>query len=179
MFRASAKMKNIPVFALCVKTALEDQARAQQTGFTGIITKPIEFEDLRAKVSRALHLDTSYRYFQQREGLLVLSLPASFGTQVANEISTHLRGKVAEAVDSGLTRMVIDLSQLKTGDVNVIKLCLTAIQLCDELSIKQRIIGSEAICEECKHYEETKDWRFAGSFEQAAAALKDAQVVAA
>ncbi|MFO1497039.1 MAG: response regulator [Verrucomicrobiota bacterium] len=167
MFRASAKMKNVPVFALCVKTAVDEQSRAQQAGFTAIVTKPIDLEDLKGKIARALHLDTSYKYFQQREGVLVLTFPSSFNSSSANEISTHLRSKVAEAVDSGLGRMVIDLSMLKSGDLNVIKLCLSVIQLCEELSLKQRIIGSEAVCREFKNYEETKDWRIVSSFEQA------------
>ena len=173
MFRASNKTKGVPVFALCVKTAADDQTRAQQSGFTGIITKPIDFEDLKGKISRALHLDTSHKYFQQREGVLVLKLPANFSPGVANEVNTHLRAKVSEAVDAGLDKMVIDMSQLKTSDVNVIKLGLGAIQLCNELSLKQRIIGSESVSSECKNYEETKDWRFVNSFEEALAALNE------
>jgi two-component system cell cycle response regulator len=173
MFRASAKMKNVPVFALSVKTALEEQARAQQAGFTGIITKPIDFDDLKGKISRALHLDTSYKYFEQRDGVLILKVPANVNPAVSNEIVTHLRTKVSEAVDSGIDKMVIDLGQLKIADVNIIKLGLSAIQLCQELSLKHRIIGSEAVCLECKNYEETKDWRFVSSFEQAVTTFKD------
>ena len=176
MFRASAKMKNVPIFALCVKTAVDEQTRAQQAGFTGIVTKPIDLEDLKGKIARALHLDTSYKYFQQRDGVLVLVFPTVFNPATANEISTHLRGKVSEAVDAGLGRMVVDLSQLKTGDLNVIKLCLGVIQLCDELSLKQRIIGSDQVCREFKNYEETKDWRFVNSFEQALTALSESNL---
>ena len=51
----------IPVFGLCVKTATAEQARALQTGFAGIITKPIEPEELEAKICRALKLETSYK----------------------------------------------------------------------------------------------------------------------
>ena len=179
MFRASAKTKNTPVFALCVKTAADEQARAQQAGFTGIITKPIDFEDLKGKVARALHLDTSYKYFEQRSGVLVLKLPAQFSPNIANEVSLHLRNKVSEAVDAGLGKLVVDLSQLKSADVNLVKLGLSVIQLCQELSLKQRLIGSEAVCQECKNYEETKDWRFVGSFEEALAALDETAALAA
>ena len=59
MLRSNPKSKSTPVFAMCVKTAVEEQARAQQTGFTAIITKPIDFEDLKGKVARSLSLDTS------------------------------------------------------------------------------------------------------------------------
>lgn len=179
MFRGSAKTKNIPVFALCVKTSVEDQARAQVAGFTGIITKPIEFEDVKGKVARALHLDTSYKYFEFRDGVLVLKVPALFNPNVANEVGLHLRNKVSEAVDSGVSKMVVDLSQLRNADVNLVKLGLSAIQLCQELALKHRLIGSGAVCQECKNYEETKDWRFVSTFEEALAALNETSAPAA
>ena len=172
MLKASSKTKNVPVFGLSVKTAADEQARAQQAGFQGVITKPIDFEELKSKIARALHLDTSYKYFEQREGVLVLKLPATFTTNVDNEVTHHLRNKVAEAVDAGLDRMVLDLSQLKAADVSVIKLGLSAMQLCQDLSLKHRVIGSEAVSKECRNYEESKDWHFVASFEEAVAAFK-------
>lgn len=177
--RANPKTKHIPVFGLCVKTAMDEQTRAQQSGFAGVITKPIDFEDLKSKIARALHLDTSYRYFQNEEGILVLRLPAVVSQHVANEVTLHLRAKLAEAVDAGIDKMVIDLGQLKTADVNLVKLGLSALQMCTELSLKQRIIGSEAVRKECKLFEETKDWRFVGSFAEAKEAFDDENVFAA
>src|SRR5688572_5378158 len=99
LIRGNGKTKSVPVFAMCVRTATEDQAKAQQMGFNGIITKPIDMDDIKSKVSRALNLDTSYKYFQQRNGVLLLNLPANFGPGVANEVTLHLRPQFAEAVD--------------------------------------------------------------------------------
>jgi two-component system, cell cycle response regulator len=172
MLRASSKTKNVPVFGLCVKTATDEQSRAQQVGFSGIITKPIDLEELKTKIARALHLDTSYKYFEQRDGVLVLKLPANFTVNVANEVTNHLRSKVSEAVDSGLGKMVVDLSQVRAADINVIKLGLSAMQLCQELSLKHRVIGSEVVNKECRNYEESKDWDFVNSFEEAQAAFQ-------
>jgi two-component system cell cycle response regulator len=83
MFRASAKTKATPVFGMCVKTASEEQLRAQQVGFTGVVTKPLDPDELKSKICRSLNLDTSYKYFQQRDGVLVLSLPATLTPNVA------------------------------------------------------------------------------------------------
>lgn len=171
MFRASVKTKSLPILAMAVKTATEEHARAQQFGFTGIITKPIDVEDLKHKITRALNLDTSYRYFERRDGLLVMSLPANFSPAVANDVSTHLRAKVCEAVDSGINRLVINMGQLRSADVNLIKLGLGAIQLCQELDMKFILIGSDVVCSECKNYEETKDWQFVATFEEAIGVL--------
>lgn len=171
MLRASPKTKNAPIFALSVKTAIDEQARAQQVGFTGIITKPIDFDDLKIKVTRSLNLDTSYKYFDQRDGVLILKLPSNFSPYVANEVMLHLRKKVTEAVDSGLDKLVMDLGALRAADINLIKLGLNAIQLCNELAIRHSLIGSSAVSMECKNYEETKDWRFVATYEDALQAL--------
>lgn len=179
MFRASAKTKTTPIFGMCVKTASDEQLRAQQVGFTGVITKPLDPDELKTKICRALNLDTSYKYFQQRDGVLALVLPSNLTPNVANEISLQLRPKVAEAVDSGLGKMVIDMSQLKVADVNLIKLGIATIQLCNELSLKQRLVGSMLVQQECRNYEETKDWVFAPSFEDAVNALNEPLAVAA
>lgn len=178
MLRAGAKTKSVPVFGLCVKTAAEDQARAQQVGFTGIITKPIDFEDVKIKITRALGLDTSYKYFALKDGVLVLNLPPTFTPSVANDILLHLRNQVTSAVDSGLDKMVIDMSAVKTADITLIKLGLSSLQLCTELAIKSAMIGSDAVTKECKNYEETKDWRFVTSHAEALGVLGAAAVAA-
>lgn len=171
MLRSNTRTKSVPIFGLCVKTAVEEQAKAQQIGFNMIVTKPIDIEDVKSKISRALNLDTSYKYFQQRDGVLLLNLPANFGPSVAHEVTLHLRPQFSEAVDSGLDKVIMDFSAVKTADITLIKLGLEVMGLCSELSLKNRIIGSEAVTRECKNYEETKDWRFMNSFQDAMAAL--------
>jgi len=171
MMRAAVKTKSIPLFALSVKTALEEQQRAQQMGITGIITKPIDLDDLKMKVSRALNLDTSYKYFFRENTILVLKLPASLTNIVANDISLNLRPKITEAVDAGIEKIIFDMSQILSADILLIKLVISALSLCHELDIKSILIGSEAVRTECKNYEETKDWQFVSSFEEAGALL--------
>jgi len=171
MMRAGARTKSVPVFGLCVKTAVEEQARAQQVGFSGIITKPIDFEDVKLKLTRALGLDTSYKYFSQKDGVLVLQLPPTFNPTVASDILLHLRNQVTGAVDAGLDKLVIDMSPLKTADITLIKLGLSSLQLCSELAVKSALIGSEAVTKECKNYEETKDLRFVTSHAEALSVL--------
>ncbi len=163
MLRAGTRTKAVPVFGMCVKTAAEDQARAQQVGFTGIVTKPIDFEDVKIKITRALGLDTSYKYFTQQDGVLVLTLPRVFSPSVVNDIMMHLRNQLIGAVDSGLDKMVVDMSAAQTADISLIKLGIASQQLCAELAVKTAIIGSEAVTKECRNYEETKDWRFVAS----------------
>jgi two-component system cell cycle response regulator len=177
--KGSSRLRAVPVFALSVKTATDEQIRAQQFGFNGIVTKPIDCDDLKVKISRALNLDTSYRYFEIRDGVLALKLPAAFTPNVSADIGLHLRGKIAEAVDSGVDKVVIDMSQVNKADVNIVKLGLTVSQACQEFSLKQRMVGTDAISLECKNYEETKDWQFESSFEEALAALNGGSLASA
>lgn len=171
LVRSSPRLKGIPVFALSVKTAADEQVRAQQVGFSGIVTKPIDPEDVKAKIARALNLDTSYKYFEMRDSVLLVKVPAGFTPHVGNEIGSHLRNKIAEAVDSGFDKVIVDLSQVRKPDIGVVKLGLSVCQLCTELGLKQRMIGSEAVSVECRNYEETKDWQFENNFDEALAAL--------
>jgi two-component system, cell cycle response regulator len=171
MLRTNNKTKSVPVFGMCVKTAMDDQARAQQMGITGIVTKPIDMDELKNKVARSLSLDTSYKYFQHKSGVLVIALPAGFSSHVANEVSLHLRHKVSDAVDAGIDKVLFDLSLLRTADISLIKLGLEVIQLCSELSLKMRMLGSDIVSQECRKYEETASWRFSTSFDEAVAQL--------
>ena len=172
MFRANVRTKAIPIVGLSVKTAIDEQARAQQMGFNGMITKPIDLDDVQLKITRALNLDTSHKYLQTRESALVLVLPENFGPVVASNVSLHLRHKVCEAVDAGLNRLVVDMGQLKNADVTLVKLVISVIAICTELDLSYRLIGSQAVSGECKNYEETKDWQFTSSFEEAIASFE-------
>ena len=166
MMRAAIKTKSIPIFGLSVKTGTEEQQRAQQMGFNGIITKPIDPEDLKNKVTRALSLDTSYRYFVSQDGVLLLKLPPNFSPLIANDITLNLRPKVTEGVDAGLDKLLMDMSRLTNADVNLVKLGINVTSLCQELGVRLTMIGSNAVRAECKNYEETKDWQFASSYEE-------------
>ncbi len=103
----------------------------------------------------------------------MLTLPATINPSVTQEISAHLRTKINEAVDAGLNRLVIDMSQLKSADMTLVKFLLDVIPLCGKLAIRHCLIGSEAVRGECRNYEETKGWQLAGSFTEALAMFNE------
>ncbi len=170
--RGFAATSTIPVFGMCVKTSTSDQARAQQAGFGGVVTKPIDAAELKARVTRTLKLETSYKYFQQRESALVLTLPKEVDQGVGHEVTTRLKEQLAATVDAGSDKLIIDLSGTEKATLPVIELVLSAIQACSELSLKCAVVGSEIIKGECRGFEETHSWLFAGSFDEAVALLK-------
>jgi two-component system cell cycle response regulator len=170
--RSHANTASIPVLGMCVRTATAEQARAQQTGFAGVINKPIDPVELKDKVCRTLALETSYKYFQQRDGILSLMLPKDFHPGVAQAVSAHLEGELVGTVDAGGDKLIIDLNSVETASLPVVELVLSAIQAASKLSLRCAVVGSEATMKQCRSFAETQAWLFAGTFEQALALLK-------
>lgn len=170
--RGFANTASIPMIGMCVRTAAAELARAQQTGFASVITKPIDPAELKTKVSRTLKLQTSYKYFQQRNGVLALMLPKDFHPGVAQEVSTHLDSQLAGTVDAGGNKMIIDLLAVEAASLPVIELAISAIQAATKLSMCFAVVGSAAIKGQFRSCEETQSCVFAESFEQALALLR-------
>jgi two-component system cell cycle response regulator len=167
MLRAHDKTKMIPVFGMCVKTAVAEQATAQQLGFSSIVTKPIDVEDLKGRICRALRLDTSARYFKTKDQVLVISAPAIFTAGAGNEILLHLRPKVTQAVESGISNVVLDLSAVQRPELSLMKMAIEVFQLAGELALRLETVGSPVVREECGKYGESKNWQISSSLEEA------------
>ena len=170
--RGYTNTATIPLLGLCVKTATTDQTRAQQAGFSGVITKPIDPEELKSKVCRTLRLETSYKYFQQRDSWLALTLPKDVNPGVVHEVSKRLSDQLSATVDAGGNKLIVDLSQSEAATLPTIELVLSAIQACSKLAIRHAIVGSDAMVTQCRGYEETQSWQFAHIFDEALSLLK-------
>jgi two-component system cell cycle response regulator len=165
--RADPDTKNIPVLALSVRTNIGEQSRAQMLGVSGIVAKPIDPADLQFKIGRALNLDTSHRYFQCRENILVLSLPEPLNQAVAGDIAPRLSQKLSEAVDGGLNRLIIDMARLTKADMTLLKLLLEISYLTADLGMRYCLVCSEELGHQCQGFQETGDWDFTTSVEEA------------
>jgi len=172
VLRTNFKTKYTPIFGLAVKTDAAAQQMAQQVGFTGIATKPIDISELESKIAKAMNLDTSLRYFKNESDLLILSLPEVISPTVINEVTGYMKGKVADAVDSGINKAVFDLHAVKRLDMNIIKMLLTAMQTCREVALQYSLVGSAALVADCKSYEDTRNWQFHESIAEARQGLQ-------
>jgi two-component system, cell cycle response regulator len=176
--RADANTKAVPMFAVSVKTAVEDQNRALQVGFTANITKPIDFDQLKARLATLFKVDATVSYAEHRNGVLVITVPANFNATLANEISVAVRPKIAQAVDEGIDTTIVDLTRVPRADVNLVQLCVSIVQACQELSLRYTFACTEAASKEFREFEEAKDWTFSVSYEGAVAHLKQGAAVA-
>ena len=167
LIRTSVKTKYTPVFALVVKTETGQQQQAQTLGFSAIITKPIDTADLETKIAKAMNLDTSQRYYATEQGCLVMRLPENCSPVVIAEAANYLKPKFSEAVDAGLNKLVIDIHQLRTLHMGVIKLLFQAMQICRDLGMQFTLVGNPQIISECKGFEDTRGWTFYDSLDEA------------
>lgn len=177
LLRASVKTKYTPIFGLVVKTELLAQQQAQQVGFSSLATKPLDIAELESKVAKAMNLDTSRRYFWTEGDFFMMKLPENCTAVVVNEVANYLKPKVSEAVDSGLGKAVIDIKEVKSLNMTVIKLLFQAMQTCRELGVQFSLVGNDSVAGECKGFEDTRNWTFSPSVEDAKVSLT--KVVAA
>jgi len=165
--RTNAKTKYTPVFALVVKTETAQQQQAQTVGFTAIITKPIDTLELETKIAKAMNLDTSQRYYSIEGDIMVMRLPEQCTPPVIAEAAAYLKPKFAEAVDAGFNKVVIDIHQIKSLHMGIIKLLFQAMQVCRELAMQFTLVGNPQIISECKGFEDTRGWTFFDSLDEA------------
>jgi len=167
LVRTNVKTKYTPVFALVVKTETVQQQQAQTVGFSAIITKPIDVAELETKLAKAMNLDTSQRYYALEGDTLIMRLPENCAPAVLAEAADYMKPKFAQAVDAGQNKVVIDIHQLKTLNMGVIKLLFQAMQTCRDLAMQFVLVGSPQIITECKGFEDTRGWTFYESIEEA------------
>ena len=136
------------------------------------MTKPIDPTELKERVCRTLRLETAYKYFQQRNGVMALMLPNEFHSGVANDVSANLDNKLAETVDAGGNKLIIELNSVEVASLPIIKLVISAMEAATRLSLRHAVVCSEEIKVQCRKFEDSQSWVFASSFEQALALLK-------
>jgi len=170
--KSYANTSTIPVFGMSVKTATAEHTKAQQTGFAGVISKPIDGDELKAKICRALHLETSYKYFKPGNGWMTLVLPKEFGPSIAHEVSSRLNDQLTATVDAGGDKLIIDLGEVPSPTLPIIELVHTAVETCGKLSLRHAVLGSSGFRQECRSYEESQSWVFATNLDEALSLLK-------
>jgi len=113
IIRSNAKSKYLPIFGLSVKTEVEKQQRVQRAGFSTMITKPIDYDELESKIARAINLDSSGRYFDLDDGVMTVKLPNKCHSLAISELGIYFKTKTSEAVDFGISHIIFDTQPLQ------------------------------------------------------------------
>lgn len=167
VIRSNRKTKSVPVLGMVVKTDKNRFAKAQQMGFSAIVTKPLDMLELEARIARCMNLDMSPRYFNIESKHMIIKFPEKPSGIDLSEISNNLSRKLSEAVDSGLSRIIIDLQHCSSLEVGIIKQVLQITQACRDLSLEYALVGNDSIVDQGQSFEETKNWKFHDSIESA------------
>lgn len=171
VIRTNRKTKSVPVFGMVVKTDVGRFNRAQQVGFSAIVTKPLEIEELEAKIARAVDLDMAPRYYSLEPDHLIVRFPETPTGIDLSEIADNLNRKLGETVDAGLSQVILDLKAVRRLEVGVIKQLMHITQCCRDLSLHYGLVGNPDVMEQAKSFEETSGWEFHESIEAASSVL--------
>lgn len=162
-----SKKQGIPVIGMVVKTDTERQHKALQSGFDATVTKPIDLVELETRACRVMGVDTSPRYYQFHDNHMVVKLPAQPSQARISEMQSFLNQKVADSVDSGHAKVIVDGSELEELDVNVIKLIMDVMNACRDISLHCIVVGNDKVKEARQNFEETRNWKMVDSMEEA------------
>jgi two-component system cell cycle response regulator len=169
--RANHATKLTPVFGLTVKLETVLQERAKESGFAIVITKPIAMADLEQKMTKAMNLDTSPRYFFREGEILAIRLPVNCTAEDVSEVRIHLKAQLTEAVDAGRSKVLIDVQSLQAIEIRSLRLLIDAMQFCKDMGITFAMVANPQLVEECKGFEEARTWVFSANVEEAKASL--------
>jgi len=173
-------LKDVPVIMLTAESGKDNVLEIVKMGVTDYIVKPFKGQQLIDRVTKILTLDpkkaeeaadTSKRYFSIDGDVQILALPIKVDRPVAVEIEGHLKSKIKEAVSSGIGKLILNLKKVEGTNVSLIKLIITIIQNCQNAGIRVRVVGTSALSNELKEFQETSEISIDLSIEDAKAAF--------
>ena len=173
LLRSNQKTKYTPIFGLAVKTDKDQIASAQESGFTTVITKPIDFPDLENRIIKAMNLDTSELYYNFDEEFLVIKIPEGTSDAKILEINKYRNQKMGSAVDRGLNKIIFDIHEMDNFDTNVMKFLVESMDVCKELSISYNFVGNDKVSKEAKNFEESTNWVLHDNMNEAKSSFAD------
>jgi two-component system cell cycle response regulator len=156
---------------LTVKIETASQQRAKEAGFDMVITKPIAVAELELKMTKAMNLDTSPRYYFREGEVLAIRLPGNCTFEDVGEVRAHLKAQLTDAVDAGRSKVLIDIQALPSLDIRAMRLLIDSMQFCREMGMTFAMVANPQLVEECKGFEEARTWVFSATIEDARASL--------
>ncbi|MBE2213793.1 MAG: response regulator [Opitutaceae bacterium] len=168
-FRGRPALAATPFVGLAVKTASEDIQRAQESGFAGVSSKPIDAADLEAKLRRALKLEGVFRAAELTKDHMLVRISEEMTSAQLDVAMAQVMEKVTEAADSGLGLAVFDLTAVKTFTVEILKFLISATRKCEDLGMRCVLLGTSELAAAARTFDESKDWTFHAKLESAMA----------
>jgi len=141
--RSHVHMKNIPVLGMAVKTATFEQSEARDSGFSGILTKPLELGELPDRIARAMELDITPLFYAAEGDCEAVTLPQDLSETASVDLSRQSRTRITNLANAGITKLLIDLSGVSKIDIPILRAVASIVHECEKLDIQWRIVGTD------------------------------------
>jgi hypothetical protein len=177
--KSDPELADIPVIMLTAESGKENVMKILKMGVKDYMVKPFKGPALIERVKKILPLeekdgagdDLGAKYFAMDGDIQILNLPRKIERPVSVAIEGTLKTKVNAMKESGITKFVLNLNRVLGANVTLIKLIIRVIQSCQKAGIHIRVIGTEAIRDELKDFQETSEVTIDLSMDDAKAKL--------
>jgi two-component system cell cycle response regulator len=141
--RSHPHMKNVPVLGMSVKTATFEQGEARESGFAGVLTKPLDITEVPDRIARAMEVDITPLFYSAEGDCQVLTIPQNLSEVGSIDLARQSRAKIAGFANAGFAKLIIDFTGVTKIDIPIIRAAAAVIHECMTLDIKWRIVGTD------------------------------------
>ena len=128
-------------------------------------------EDSREVCAESESKKTEESYFSVDGDIQRLALPEKFTVEIAAKVERLLESKVKGMVNSGVSKLILDLSKVTAANISLIRLIVVTIKKCRESNIRAQVAGTPALADEIKGFKETLELQIHHEVQDAKSAL--------
>jgi DNA-binding response OmpR family regulator len=173
-------LKDIPVIMLTAESGKENVMQIVKMGVRDYMVKPFKGEQLIERVMKILTLQpkaaaaaspdsVSSPYFSIVDDIQIVTLPEKSDRATLMEIEGDFNQSLKTMAGAGCGKLILDSRKVKEINMLVIKFVLSVVQNCQKTKIHLRIVGSAALGNELKGFQETSGFSVNTSVEEAKA----------
>lgn len=180
--KGQSDLKDIPVIMLTAESGKDNVMQIVKMGVRDYMVKPFKGEQLIERVMKILTLQQkevaaappafeSSPYFSIAGDVQVVILPEKSDRAVFMEIEGDFNQCLKTMAGAGRSKLILDSRKVKEINMLVIKFVLSVVQNCQKSKIHLRIVGSPALGNELKGFQETSGFSVSASAEEAKASF--------
>lgn len=157
-------LKDIPVIMLTAESGRDNVIKIVKMGVRDYIVKPFKDVHLIEKAKNIVALeprksdkavDSGKKYFSIDGDVRLLILPDKVDRTVALETEGYLNIEIKEMLGAGMSKMIMDMSNVAKAEMNLIKLIISTVGNCAKANIALRLAGTAALAEQLKGFQDT------------------------
>jgi len=178
--KGQPELKDIPVIMLTAESGKENVMQIVKMGVRDYMVKPFKGEQLIERVMKILALQpkaaaatspdsVSSPYFSIAGDIQIVTLPEKSDRAMLMEIEGDFNQSLKAMAGAGLGKLILDSRKVNEINMLVIKFVLSVVQNCQKFKIHLRIVGSPALGNELKGFQETSGFSVNTSVEEAKA----------